>query len=408
MDDVKRSLPPDAIDLADLAVLADTTPAGIQALVTLGLLTPLPDGRLRRRDAHQARIATAFLAAGVPIEALMDATARGRIEFESYHELHPDPGVPSPRTYATFRHDLGAPAEGLSAVFAALGLAEPRDKAHLTLDEEALLSTWIGLLDGLADRDLAIRLLRLLGESARRSAEASLDVYIAAAMRLGHDPTSVPVETYSALVARWAAVARELPGLSGWLLERHLRRAIDGFSVETTEQILAAEGDIPVRVRALPAVAFVDLTGFTRATQLGGDEAAADLSLRLGDVAMELVAAVDGRLVKLLGDGALLKFHDVRSALSTTVALLDALPAAGLPGGHAGIHHGQIIEREGDVFGRTVNLAARLSDKAPDGEIYVTGEVVAAVTDDGFTFAPAGEADLQGIGPTPLFRLIRG
>jgi len=59
------------------------------------------------------------------------------------------------------------------------------------------------------------------------------------------------------------------------------------------------------------------------------------------------------------------------AALEATISILDALTAAGLPSGHAGVHCGPVIEREGDVFGRTVNLAARLADHAPDGAVYV-------------------------------------
>lgn len=408
MSDDPRPEPDDAIDLADLALLTDTTPARVQALIDARVLTRRPDGRLDRGDVHRVRLINAFVEAGVPLEALVEATAQGRIDFESYPKLHVDPGHPSTISYGEFRARAGPNGERLGALFTAFGLPEPDPSTHLSIEDEHLLSAWAERIDGLADTDLALRLLRLESESARRMAVAAMDVYVEAASRLGRDPVQVPTDAYADLVLGWGGVARSLPALAGWLAGRHLQGAIDAFSVETTEQILAAHGYVDSRERALPAVAFVDLTGFTRATQAGGDELAADYSLRLGDLASSLVARVDGRLVKLLGDGALLTFPDVRSALDATIALLDAMPRAGLPGGHAGIHHGPIIEREGDVFGRTVNLAARLSDVAPDGEIFVTDEVAGAVAGDGWTFEPAGEADLLGIGPTRLFRVIRG
>jgi adenylate cyclase len=90
-----------------------------------------------------------------------------------------------------------------------------------------------------------------------------------------------------------------------------------------------------------------------------------------------------------------------------TAEVMAALASAGLPNGHAGITHGPVIEREGDVFGRTVNLAARLSDRAPDGEIYVTAEVVTAIEGCGAVATAVGDADLQGIGAVRLFRLDR-
>lgn len=101
----------------------------------------------------------------------------------------------------------------------------------------------------------------------------------------------------------------------------------------------------------------------------------------------------------------MLHLPDARTAVLTSVALLRALPDAGLPGGHAGVSAGPVIEREGDVFGRTVNLAARLSDRAPDGEIYVTAAVVASLAGAGIAFAPVCSADLQGIGPVDVHRV---
>jgi adenylate cyclase len=78
-----------------------------------------------------------------------------------------------------------------------------------------------------------------------------------------------------------------------------------------------------------------------------------------------------------------------------------------LPGGHAGIDTGPVIERDGDVFGRTVNRAARLSDLAPDGAVYLTAATADAIAAGPFGVRLVGEADLQGIGPTRLFRLDR-
>ena len=122
-----------------------------------------------------------------------------------------------------------------------------------------------------------------------------------------------------------------------WLTGRHLTHAIDAFSVATTEQLLAADGIVPEPRAATPGIAFIDLTGYTRLTQELGDEAAAGLSLRLGDIARTVADRHHGRLVKLLGDGALLWLPDARSAVEATAEVMSALASAGLPNGHAGM-----------------------------------------------------------------------
>ena len=68
---------------------------------------------------------------------------------------------------------------------------------------------------------------------------------------------------------------------------------------------------------------------------------------------------------------------------------------------------GRRIEREGDVFGMTVNIAARLSDEAPDGELYVVGSMVASLTAAGYRCERVRAAELHGVGQVELFRVER-
>jgi adenylate cyclase len=389
----------------ELASLAGTTTARVERLADHGFIGRTVDGRYRSGDVHGVRLLEAFETSGIPFQALVAGAASGRLEFGSYHELHRDPGSPSERTYGGFRAAVDPDGSALAALWVALGLAEPGPAARLTADEEAFLERWLGLLASVDDRDLGVRVVRLLAESARRTSDAALDVYTEAASRLGPDPVAVDPAAYAQLLEPWSHIARALPDLSAWLTERHLRRSIDAFSLETSERLLAAEGVVPERPVAPPGIAFVDLTGYTRVTQELGDEAAAAMSLRLGELARHEADARGGRLVKLLGDGALIHAPDARAAVATSLAVLDAIAAAGLGGGHVGIHRGPIIEREGDVYGRTVNLAARISDQAPDGAIYVTAEVVADLDGGPFACQPVGSVDLQGIGPVELFRV---
>ena len=145
-----------------------------------------------------------------------------------------------------------------------------------------------------------------------------------------------------------------------------------------------------------PAVAFVDLTGFTRLTEERGDEVAAAVAMRLGELTVTTVVPHRGRVVKLLGDGVLVRFEDATSAASATLDLLRALPAAGLPTGHAGIASGPLIVRDGDVFGRTVNLAARVADATPDGHLFVPETVAAVLEPDRFELRGMAEVIAPG------------
>jgi class 3 adenylate cyclase len=182
-------------------------------------------------------------------------------------------------------------------------------------------------------------------------------------------------EVYDRVFVPWAKAARNLPALAEWLTRHHMSRAIDDYSIQATEQVLADTGYVPERPTVLPAVAFLDLTGFTSLTQERGDTIAAEMALRLAELASRAVATHRGRVVKLLGDGVLMHFPDIVEAVDAALDLMDLLAASDLPPGHVGITQGPIVARDGDIFGRTVNLASRISDVTPSGELYIPASI---------------------------------
>ena len=99
-------------------------------------------GRYEPGDAHRIRIVDGFEEAGVPLDALVGAQEAGLVSVAYYDDLHAPPGHPSGRTYATFKRALGARAAMLPAMYGAFGIAEPESGSHLSVEDEALLSTW--------------------------------------------------------------------------------------------------------------------------------------------------------------------------------------------------------------------------------------------------------------------------
>ena len=81
--------------------------------------------------------------------------------------------------------------------------------------------------------------------------------------------------------------------------------------------------------------------------------------------------------------------------------------ASALPSGHAGLASGPLIVRDGDVFGRTVNLAARVADVTPDGRLYAPEDVASVLPPERFDLRPTGGAQLQAIGPVALVEVAR-
>jgi adenylate cyclase len=246
--------------------------------------------------------------------------------------------------------------------------------------------------------DLGLRVARLIGDGTRRSMEAILTVYREAVDRLVGPVAGVPPsEVNDRFLGPWNRYARIAPELGRWLTARHLSNAIDAFSVTASEEFLAAAGFVAPRAEAPPAIVFVDLAGFTRFTVERGDEPAARMALDFGQLADGYARAGGGRMVKLLGDGALLHFDSLADATDATLRLLAALPSAGFAAGHAGIDAGPIIVRDGDVFGRTVNRASRIADVADAGSLLGPADVASSLPEDRFTLEPMGSVTLNGI-----------
>ena len=104
-----------------------------------------------------------------------------------------------------------------------------------------------------------------------------------------------------------------------------------------------------------------------------------------------------GRVVKLLGDGVLLRFGGAADAIRSVLGLVAAVEAAGLPQAHAGIAAGRVVIRDGDVYGGTVNLAARIAGQAGPGQVVVDEGAVIALPAGTATFTPLGRVRLKGI-----------
>ena len=73
------------------------------------------------------------------------------------------------------------------------------------------------------------------------------------------------------------------------------------------------------------------------------------------------------------------------------------MAAAGLPPAHVGLHAGPVLFQEGDYFGQTVNLSARIADYARPGEVLVSQAVADASQEKGLTFGDIGLVELKGV-----------
>jgi adenylate cyclase len=141
-----------------------------------------------------------------------------------------------------------------------------------------------------------------------------------------------------------------------------------------------------------------------------GDEEAVRLVEEYCEGVRELLPEHGGHEVKTIGDAMLVRIPDAASAVRLGVRIALELGGAvhGSPSVRVGMHFGTAIERSGDYFGRTINIAARVSALAGAGEVLVTGEVVRAAGElESVQFAERGRQTLKGIEePVLIYRAL--
>lgn len=145
-------------------------------------------------------------------------------------------------------------------------------------------------------------------------------------------------------------------------------------------------------------VAFVDLAGFTALTEVHGDGAAVDLIDALTDAAVGACRMAGAELVKTIGDAVMIAAPTPAAGFDAVRRLFhEAYELDGFPEPRAGLHHGPVIERDGDYFGATVNLAARVASRAASGQALITEPILAAAAEADIDVVPLGSQQLRNI-----------
>lgn len=118
---------------------------------------------------------------------------------------------------------------------------------------------------------------------------------------------------------------------------------------------------------------FADLAGFTALTEAHGDEHAASLATEFCTRMRARAADFEGELIKTIGDAVLVRYESASSAIEFGLDILESEGArADFPALRIGMNSGPAVESEGDWFGSTVNVAARVAAVAAGGEVVLT------------------------------------
>jgi adenylate cyclase len=391
------------IDVVTLASRTGVEPERIDELARLGILSRGSDGAFAAGDLASARLAFAFEASGIALGDLGEATRNGLLPELSRLVLGEPVGL-RPRSHAQVAEDLGLDLDLMGRALEALGLPQIELDAPIRDDDAELLEAAAAAIGAGLPEDTVLRTLRVFAEHLDRMAEHQRALFRSDVQ----DRMIASGMPRAGMLEASAEIRQQLVSLgfrTSFLIHR---RMLERQQFENTaEQLELLFDELGLRRRAdhaPEAIVFVDLSGFTRLTEELGDEEAAERSRDLANVVRTAAGRHRGRVIKLLGDGAMLHFASAADAVAGASAVIELAALSALPAARAGVTVGALIRRDGDYFGHTVNLASRICDAAAAGSVTATHEV-AELTPE-LSWTPIGDGTFKGVpDPVPLVRL---
>jgi adenylate cyclase len=274
------------------------------------------------------------------------------------------------------------PVETVLSLWRTLGIVVPDPEFAMFTQRDAEFVSF--LVDENPVGSHGDELLRVLGSSLSRMAEAAVAVYVQT-----KEPERLVDGTdlldWAQDMVKVSSAALRLGDAMGTVFAHHLRDAID-------RQRVAQQGVTEKALHRL-AVGFVDLVGFTPLSLHTQPAELLELVSTFETKAFEVAAARNGRIVKQIGDEVMFVALDAASGCAIARDITDAFGDGIEPRG--GVCFGDVIVRHGDYYGKVVNLASRLAELAIPGEVLVDIET-SRWAGDAVEFRSAGRRLLKG------------
>ena len=385
-------MPDEEISLSEAARISGVSPSTLQRWARARIL-PMRGGRWTRVVAAQARVIARMRERGHSLNDLRQAARDGRLAFGYVEDLIERSGMTFTRAEAAA--ESGLEPELIERIMGLLGTPTALE-GTLTEDDVEAMKRIAAVLDAGFPLVAVLQLVRVYAQSIRKIAEAEV--------RLFHLYVHEPMirDGVDAL-----QMAEEMEGLAGdlfplaaplmdYIHNRYLRFYTEQDVVGHMETELVGARQLG---RVQMAFCFVDLTGFTRYTEEEGDEEALDLVERFVET-VEATLPNEALIVKTIGDEVMIVSPDPVSLTEWSVGFLALFGERPQP--RVGVHYGRAVYRDGDYFGRDVNLTHRVVARALGGEIMVTKPVADAIgSSEYLEFDPIGKVGLKGF-PEPV------
>jgi len=375
----------------EAADLAGVTPATLKRWAKTGVIPERrgdEEGWTPSAVAH-ARIVARLRERGHSLEDVRRAGEEGRLAYGFVEDLFSPDGEPT-IPFEEAAREVGIEPALLERIWSSVGFA-PRRPEHLTEDDVRALRYIAAVLAAGFPLVAFIQLIRIYGQALSRIADAET--------RLFHIYVHEPLMRQGVPGLQMAEEMETLAGdllpfsspLMDYLHQRFLREFVERDVVGHMETDLDESIDLG---RVKVTIAFADLAGWTRFTEEVGEEEALDVVEAFIDAVSDTLPE-NARVIKTIGDEVMIVGQDPAELTDWAVGFQRLWQERPTP--RIGIHQGVTLYRDGDYFGRDVNLAARVVARARGGEVLVSDTVMDAITaEDHLRFENIGQVKLKG------------
>ncbi len=355
------------LSLTEAAARAGVAPATLRRWAREGLI-PQYRGEWTSAAVSHGRIVARMRERGHSLGEIRRATEEGRLAFGYVEELFPARGGSYTRRQAA--RETGLEPALIGRIMTTLGLSEAQLDA-LSEDDLRLLRYVAAVLSAGLPLVAMLQLVRVYGQSLAQVADAEVRLF----HLYVHEPLMRSGATGIEVADEMLALSRELLPLSSPVMDqvhqRYLQHFIEQDVVGHMEADLDGQELDLGRMRV--AIAFADLAGYTRLTEEVGELEAVDAVERFVE-AVEVTLPDEARVIKTIGDEVMIVGSDPAALIDWAVGFQHL--HEGRPEPRIGIHFGDALYRDGDYYGRDVNIASRVGARAAGGEVLVTRPVV--------------------------------
>jgi adenylate cyclase len=372
------------LTLSDVARQVGVSPATLRRWVRDGIV-PV-DGHWTPAAVAHARIVARLRERGYSLDTLREAAHAGRLAYGYLEDLFPTPA--RTRTLAEAAEESGLEPALIERIWTAAGFASDSIE-QIGEDDLQLLRYMAAVLDSGFPLVAFLQLVRVYGQALAQIADAEVKLF----HLYVHEPLMRDGVPGLEIAEAMEGMASELLPLASPIMDRVHQRSLQHFVGQDIVGHLELEGAGDELGRLRVAIAFADLAGYTRLTEEAGEEEALDVVERFVE-SVEDTLPEEARVIKTIGDAVMIIGADPGALVDWAVGF-QALNAGRRPLPRIGVHAGETLYRDGDYYGRAVNLASRVGARAAGGEVLVTEPVVEAAGGH-LSFEPIGEVKLKG------------